>query len=242
MAAIFLSRIAVDYTPWTTYPTQPEFNQFPLRGNVTIERLAAAGEALFSAGGFNADELNALSNHGIVFGPKTTGNFLDLIKGNVLFMPISNIGVQTREGLVSIPKGAIAWIMETGNDVAIYDMHDSLHTGPIKVIANKKELTLSPGTQVLLTKNTTASFDSLNPGNTIGYRNVKASDLGEGIKAYVCNFSIAHGLTNVHVLHDLLTSNDPAQKKTAWTMIKNATILDDLTGADYKTGSQPATH
>jgi hypothetical protein len=31
----------------------------------------------------------------------------------------------------------------------------------------------------------------------------------------------------------LLRSNDPTQRKAVWTMIKNATILADLTGAEY---------
>ncbi len=121
-------------------------------------------------------------------------------------------------------------------------MHDSLRTGPIKVIVNKKEFTLAPGTQMLLTRNSTASFDSLNPSNTIGYRNVKASDVGDGIKAYVCDFSITHGLTSVPVIRNLLKSNDPAQRKAAWKIIKNATILADLTGSDYKDPSPSQTH
>ena len=149
-------------------------------------------------------------------------------------MPQNDVSVRTREGVVSIPKGTVAWIMETGNDAAIYDLHDTLRTGRIKVVANGKELALAPGTEVLLTKNASAKFNSLNPGKTIGYRNVRAADVGQGIKAYVCDFSIAHGMTNVPVIRNLLKSDDPAHKKLAWQMIKNATILADLTGSDYK--------
>ncbi len=236
------TRLATDYTPWTTYPMQPQsFNQFPLQGSVAVNALANQGEALFSASCFNANELTAMANQGILFGPQSTGSFLDLLKGHVLLMPTSDITVQTREGLVSIPKGAIAWIMETGSDVAVYDLHDSLQTGAIKVTVKGKKLNLSPGTQVLLSRNGTASFDTLNPGNAIAYRNVKVTDLGEGIKAYVCDFSIAHGLTNVPVIRNLLKSNDPAQRRAAMKLIKNATILADLTGVNYTTGSQPTT-
>ncbi len=222
------TKIATDYTPWTTYPMQPK--QYPLQGSVTAENDITDKQALFAASSFNAEELIALDHQGIVFGPSSKDNFFDLIKGFVLFMPKANIDVQTREGVVSIPKGAVAWVMETGNDAAIYDLHDNIHTGYIKVNANKKSLTLTPGTEILLTRNNTASFDTLNPGTTIGYRNVRSSDLGGGIKAYICDFSIAHGLNNVPTMRSLLTSNDKAQRDAAWQMIKNATILDDLTG------------
>ena len=229
------TRIATDYTPWTTYPMQPLFNQVQLQGGISVEQLASAGESLFIAGSFNAAELNALAGEGIAFGPNSNGGFLDLQKGYVLFMPTSDISVQTREGLVVIPRGTIAWVMETGNDVAVYDLHDDLRTGSIKVITNGKEMALAPGTQVLLSRNGKANFESLNPGNAIAYRNVKVSDMGAGVKAYVCDFSIVHGLSNVPVIRRLLVSGDPAQRRAAWKLIKNAAILADLTGVNYKT-------
>ena len=107
------------------------------------------GNALFTAGSFNAYEQQALSNQGIVLGPNSTNNFLDLIKGFVLFMPQDNISVQTREGIAYIPKGAQAWIMETGNDVAIYDLHDTLHTGMITVTANNEKIDFVSGNAAL---------------------------------------------------------------------------------------------
>ncbi len=229
------TRIATDYTPWTTYWRQPLLYPHPLQGGAIFNRVSEANSASFAASEFNANELTALSQNGVVFGPKSGNNFLDLIKGFVLFMPDHNIQVQTREGIVSIPKGASAWIMETGSDAAIYDLHDSLHTGPIKVMANKKELTLSPGKELLLTRNSTADFTDLNPGNALGYRNIGSRDLGEGIKAYVCDFSIAEGLTNIPVIHSLLVSNNPSQRKAARRMLRNAAILADLTGyPEYK--------
>ena len=126
--------------------------------------------------------------------------------------------------------------METGNDAAIYDLHDTLHTGSIKAIVNQKELTLAPGKELLLTRNNNADFSELNPGNSLGYRNVGSTDLGNGIKAYVCDFSIAHGVTNVRVIHNLLLSQESAHKKAAHQMLKNAAILADLTGyPEYNT-------
>ena len=154
-------------------------------------------------------------------------------------MPNHDIQVQTREGIAYIPKGAAAWIMETGNDVAIYDLHDSLRSGVIKVMVNNKQLPLAPGKEILLTRNATSDFAALNPSTVIGYRNVKSKDLGDGIKAYVCDFSIVHGLINVSVIHNLAVSKDSAQQKAARNMLKNAAILADLTGdPEYQIGNK----
>ncbi|MBY0357993.1 MAG: hypothetical protein K2W82_08330 [Candidatus Obscuribacterales bacterium] len=225
------TRIATDYTPYTTFPYQPNI-EFPLQGGIKIDQLAGNGQALFTASTFNANELTALSQNGIDFGPQSGGNFFDLTKGYVLFMPTSDIKVQTKEGVVSIPKGTIAWVMETGNDAAIYDLHDSIKS-PIKVQVNNKELTLAPGTQLLLTRDGNASFDKLNPGGNIGTRNVTEKDMGQGIKAYIADFTISGGITNVPVIRGLLNSNNPEHVKAAHQMLKNAAILSDLGG--YKT-------
>lgn len=231
------TRIPTDYTPYTTYPMQPQL--YPLHGNISVNKISSSmpGQALFAGSEFNANELTALSRAGIVFGPQSTNNFLDLIKGFVLFTPNQNIQVQTREGMVYIPKGTAAWVVETGNDCAIYDLHDNIHTGSIKVIINKKPFTLAPGKQLLLTRNISADFSELNPNNNLGYRNVRATDLGDGIKAFVCDFSINHSLTRIQVMPHLISSKNPAQKKIVNNLYKNAAIVADLNGyPDYKTG------
>ena len=243
------TRVATDYTPiWSPRTSSYMASRFPgtwfhtdtiansqlqghvARGHVTNEELNKTGEGLFAASSFNANELAALSHQGIVFGPTSKDNLLDLRKGVVLFMPKSPITVQIREGLVKIPSGAHVWISETGADGVVCDFHDNLCTGSVKVIANNKELTLSPGTQVLLTRNSTADFESLNPCNALGCRNIRSSDVGGGIKVFVCDFSISKGIASIPVIHNLLKSQDPGQRKAAWLMIKNATILNDLTG------------
>jgi hypothetical protein len=226
------TRIATDYVPWTSYPMQPQ--EYSLYGNVHVDRVDAPGQALFAASAFNANELTALSHEGIEFGPNSKNDFFDLVKGFVLFMPNSNVNVQTREGIVQIPKGAHVWVMETGADAAIYDLHDNVYTGSVKVVANNKTFTLSPGTEILLTRNSTANFESLNPGNALGYRNVRSSDLGGGIKMFVSEFSIANGVSNIPVARSLLKSPLKEQRKAGRKMLKNAAILSDLTGPDYK--------
>lgn len=230
------TRLFTDYTPYTTYPEQGQFSPFPLQGNVAMNSNVEIGQGLFAATSFNANELQALAQNGIEFGPQSGGNFFDLTKGYVLFTPANDIQVQTKEGVVSIPKGAVVWVMETGNDAAIYDMHDSMGA-PVKVLVNNKEITLSPGKQLLLTRDGKTSFDELNPGGAIGTRNVQSKDVGHGIKAYLADFTISGGMTSISTIRSLLKSNNPEHQKAAHKMLKNAAIISDLGGYKnpYKT-------
>ncbi len=210
----------------------PSRTQSPLQGRLSVN--SAKGEALFMGTAFTTTNLNKLENQGIVFGQQSNGNFIDLVKGNMLFMPENDIRVQTGAGIASVPKGAAAWIMETGNTVAIYDLHDNGRGGRISVTVDNKMMALSPGTQVLVTKDKSSNFDSLNPGKTIAYRNVRESKSGEGKRVFLSDFSINHGLANVSVVRNLLESSDASQRKAAWAMLKDAAILADLTGAEYQ--------
>ena len=63
------TRIAIDYTPWTTYNRQPLLYLQPLQGGISINKISETGEGLFAASEFNANELSALSHAGIQFGP-----------------------------------------------------------------------------------------------------------------------------------------------------------------------------
>ena len=225
------TRIATDYTPVRWLPS----SQFPLEGKITANQEVEQSQSIFSGIEFTANELVELNRQGVGFSTDSKGAFLGLTKGDVLFMPKGDIRVKTTNGTAYIPKGATAWIMETGSDTAIYDLHDTLHTGSIKIEANGKQIVLSPGKEVLLTKTSGADFASLNPGKSIGYRHVQSATMGDGITAFVCDFSIAHGVATVPIIRNLLVSNDPSRRNTASKMIKNAAILADLTGEEYQT-------
>jgi hypothetical protein len=148
----------------------------------------------------------------------------------VLFTPKSDIIVGTQEGDVHIPAGSAVFIMETGNDVAVYDLHDS-RTGSIKIVAGKRLLTLAPGRQVVLTRRLDDKFEEVNPGNRIGFRKHKDVVLGEGIKAHVSEFSIPSAVATVAPIKKLLASNRPQDRKLVNQMLTNAVILSEMTAA-----------
>lgn len=64
--------------------------------------------------------------------------------------------------------------------------------------------------------------------------NLRQAQLGDGTQAFVCDFSIPHGINNVQLIRTLLRSKDQNHQKSVNRMLKNALILADLTGYDYK--------
>jgi hypothetical protein len=223
-------RIATDVTP--------QANSFAssLRDMQNAQLSSQQGESNEEGGGLihgtSLDSLDAdrLTGQVIKLTQRPGTNYWRLQQGNVLFTPKSDIIVGTQEGDVHIPAGSAVFIMETGNDVAVYDLHDS-RTGSIKIVAGKRLLTLAPGRQVVLTRRLDDKFEEVNPGNRIGFRKHKDVVLGEGIKAHVSEFSIPSAVATVAPIKKLLASNRPQDRKLVNQMLTNAVILSEMTAA-----------
>lgn len=242
--AIIGTRTATDFTPidasnlqQALYTIRHEDNPKLLQGKIEIDKrdIASLQSALFHGASFSDEQLEALRNAGVVFGPNTGGAFFNLDKGYVVFAPTQDITVQTHEGNVHIAAGSTVYVMETGNDVAVYNLHDS-RKGGVQIVSNNRLLTVQPGTQVLLTRNPNAHFDHLNPGKDIGHRKAHNRDLGGGITAHISEFSIIGAFSSVPALRDMIKSDNKAQRHLAHKMIKNAVILMALNpkGLPYK--------
>ncbi|MDX2108385.1 MAG: hypothetical protein SFY67_18470 [Candidatus Melainabacteria bacterium] len=241
--SIIGTRTATDFTPIDASSLQQSLytlqhpNSNLLEGNVAINnnKLDTMTSALFHAASFTDQQLDALKAAGVIFGPNSGGTHFVLDKGFIVFAPTENITVDTHEGTVHIAGGSTAYVMETGNDVAVYNLHDT-HRGGVFVVSNNKVVNVLPGHQVLLTRNPNAHFDHLNPGKDIGHRKTHSKDLGGGITAHISEFSIIGAFSSVPALRQMIKSDDKAQRQLAHKMIKNAVILMALNpkGTPYK--------
>jgi hypothetical protein len=190
------------------------------------------GHAVFSDSAFTAKALNSLNHEGVKCTARAM-NLLELQNGAVLFMPKNNVSVETRQGVAFIPKGAITWVVQVGDNVAIFDIHDA-NASSVKMTVNKEEVSLSPGTEALITNNNKADFESLSFNDQIAYRNLRSHEVSansndENAKVFLCDFSLATAIKNVPAINHLLKSSDPEEVKLAHTLLKNAVIFDTLT-------------
>lgn len=248
MAAVntFGTRISTDVTPNNAQNSEQDaLNNFqanppqPLQGGVLAygggtgnAGVSGPGNGSASAhiGQFNDQVIAALKDLGISIGPGSGGAFFNLDKGSILFVPTSDITVGTHEGQVQIPAGAVAYIVETGNDVAVYNLHDK--SGGVTVKSGRRTLTLAPGEQLVLTRKPNAPFGEVNPVQDVAYRNVQGYDFGDGIYGHLGEFSHTSAIGSVSMINSMLRSS--VDRKTAQRLLKTAASLQIV-----KRGSEP---
>ena len=199
-----------------------------LQGAVGANGDDAIGAAIFSGSVFDQQVLAAMQNNGVKLGQNSGVNFLNLDQGIVLFAPTKDTVVQTHEGNVYIPAGSIALVYETGNDVAVYDFVDSFGK-PIQVESGGSMIPLQPGQQLVLSRSQNARFDSINPGNDVGYRDISVRKLDKGITAYISDFSIPSALVNHEPCRMLRKSKDSSHRDTLQKIMKTTAAVQLVT-------------
>lgn len=164
-------------------------------------------------------------------------DFFNLPRGVALFNAKKPIVVGTQEGNVHIDKGSLAFVVETGHDVAVYNLHDK-HSGGLNVVVGNRLVTIPPGKQLVLTRKPGANFKEVNPGARIAYRNSKEMKLTEDVTGFISDFSIPSAIANIPPLKKMLTSNIPEERRVAQQLLKNSVILADIFGSlgPYQSG------
>lgn len=159
-----------------------------------------------------------------------------LSRGAAFFTPDRTLQVQTQEGVVSVDNGSQAFVIETGHDVSVYNLHDSRHGG-VKVVVGSKSIRVPLGKQLVLTRKPDATFDEINPGMTIANRNPQKLEFGDGVSGYMADFSIMSAVANIGPVKKMLTSKQPDAYKLGQQIIKNAAIMATIStaGGPYKT-------
>ncbi len=148
--------------------------------------------AIFTGTEFDTLALSQLASNGITFGSNSGRQHIILDRGSMLFAPNSDIVVTTKEGDVHIGAGAVALIFEDGHDVAILDLSDR-NVGDIQFTGIMNGA-LTPGRQVVLTRNSQADFNDINPASAVATRRLLKTNLSNDITAYNSEFSIVSAL------------------------------------------------
>ncbi|MBX9688230.1 MAG: hypothetical protein K2X27_16090, partial [Candidatus Obscuribacterales bacterium] len=165
-------------------------NPFPLKGEIFVTANVGNQKiGFFTGSDFNAEEVTALSRQSILTGQSSGNSLLVLDRGTVLLAPRSDVQIKTKEGDVFISAGAVALVIETGNDVALYNLHDG-RKDSVKFVSNKKSISLAPGNQLVLTRSGSKTFNDVNPGPKLGYRNQSKYEFGNGVTAFMAEFPL----------------------------------------------------
>ncbi len=146
----------------------------------------------------------------------------------VLYAPRQAVQIELAGGTLSMAAGSVVFFTSTGNDVAIYNLHDP-HGGSVALVVDGMKITLAPGEQLVLTRDKVGSFEKINPGKQIAYRHEVLHELPNGLRAFVSDFSITSALTSITPLKQMLSNS--AHHHIAHKILKNAAIMTVLTAA-----------
>lgn len=149
-------------------------------------------------------------------------------RGAGLFAPKRDIVVKTKEGNVRIFAGAVALVVEHGNDAAVLNLSDR-RNGDVRLTAGNKSYKLSPGQQVIVTRNKSASLKEINPVPSIAHRKAERHELSEGLVFYVSDFSPLSALRHGGVYTKL--SQTKSGRETLKQIFKTAASLQIVTAA-----------
>lgn len=194
-----------------------------------VRRIIPGSTTLATAFELGDVEVNRLRTEGVAIANGTKESFFNLNQGNVLFMPNKDIVVGTTEGRVFIPAGSMAFIMQSGNEVAIFDLHQRGKNG-IQVVAGDKLITMDPGRMVLLSNQKASSLDQLgHEALTVAYRQPQAEKINDNLTAHGADFSLPSAFHNVQPLQRLLNSERPEERRIVQKLLMNAVLLEEQT-------------
>ncbi|MBX9720417.1 MAG: hypothetical protein K2X81_03385, partial [Candidatus Obscuribacterales bacterium] len=176
----------------------------------------------------NTDQLKQFNQFGLITDHSRRDTNFDIAKGNVLFLPEKPLQVGFQNGKLELSPGAAVFVIDKGDDLAILDFHDT-GSGSVRVVAGNRLMKLSPGKLLVLTKTDSKNFKDVHPIPKVGFRNPKEHELGDGIKAFVADFSIPSAMISVAPLRNFMKNATGADKQMINKILKDSAIIGDIT-------------
>jgi hypothetical protein len=138
---------------------------------------------------------------------------------------VSLSGLAASAGDISV---SAAFMVNTGHEVCVMSLHDA-KAGNISVLVGNQEFKLRAGEELIVTDDCTATLDKANPLKGIGIRDQSEPTVSNGIKAFVCEFSLPSAMMQINTLTSLSHSQHAANRSLYDKMVKNAAALQMLT-------------
>lgn len=180
----------------------------------------ASGDGSGGSMGYSGDTVAELKQERT----RIEGNKVMMGQGSMLVSHPNGATVKTRSGEIQLAPLASAFIVQYGDDVAIYNLGDS-HKGDVTMVLNNNEKLVVPyGHQLVLSPHH-ANFSKANPSEKITCSNVHHLGQHQGIHAFDAKFSPISALDNTPQLEQLMSSNNPEDKQAVERMFKSVAAL-----------------
>jgi len=151
-------------------------------------------------------------------------------KGSLILAPKSDVQVETAYGDVSVGAKSLVLLMATPDSVAVYNL-DDWQKGAVQVTSGGKTMSLSPGRHAVVSRSNGTSFDSVNPAECFGYRNLNSFELENGMRAHTGEFSIPWAIQAVKPLRHLVKNQHAGSQQVVNHLMKTTAVLMHMQGA-----------
>jgi hypothetical protein len=150
---------------------------------------------------------------------------------NVMIAPEKEAATVTAgSASIHIARGACAFVANSGRDVAVFCLHDNA-TGDVTVTCGEHTIMLHAGQQVTITSSESLSFAHINPLPELAHRQITEHRLANGQRAFTSHFSLMSTLSKLQCLRTLNTAAAGRDRALHARILKNAAILQMVTGS-----------
>jgi hypothetical protein len=123
---------------------------------------------------------------------------------------------------VYVARGATAFVVNNGRDVAVLALHEN-GSGDVHVIVAGQQINLCTGQQVIITS--AACLVDVDPMAGVAVRNQREYKLADGTRILRCEFSLASAISNLHTLKRLSNSPHRYDRVLFGKLCKNAAVM-----------------
>ncbi|MBY0547586.1 MAG: hypothetical protein K2W95_09855 [Candidatus Obscuribacterales bacterium] len=154
---------------------------------------------------------------------------LKMVQGSSFVAHNKSVSISTAAGEVQIAPRAVAYIVQIGKDVAVYNLC-APHAGDVKVsLPSNQVFPVQEGHELLLSTNTnsSASFRDANLRPGISCSKAESKGVQGGLTIFDAQFSINDALTDAPGFSALVNSPDKNLKAIANRILKTAAAFAD---------------
>jgi hypothetical protein len=157
----------------------------------------------------------------------TTAEVVHLNPGVVLVTrKLTDVIVETSLGNARCAKGATALFFDNGKNVVIYSL-DAGAAADVAMNVGAKRVTIFPGREAAITRDTTDDFDTINPSSGIAYKAPQHREV-DNFRVWDAQIDLVTGITAVPVLREMLISDDKGDQSIIRKFLRDACILGQM--------------
>jgi hypothetical protein len=117
--------------------------------------------------------------------------------------------------------------MADASGTSIFNL-DDMRKGAVTVTVGNKVLTLAPGRHATITSQLAREFESVNPAESFGYRNLTSTKLNNELQVFSSEFSLSTAINKVKAVRDLISSAHPDAKRMSKHLLKTVASVYQL--------------